>query len=210
MPEIYANVSDDAVTEATGHGWDHWFGVLDEQDATTMDHKGRVAALADAGLENPWWHQQVAVGYEQARGLREVGETADAGYQVGVQRTVSVGQSDLWNWLSSDEGLETWLGAAENLSFDPGVTYETTTGTTGEIRTVAEGERVRLTWQPAGRGSPTTLQVTLASPRNDTSRTTIRFHHEKFADAAEREAMREHWQAVLDAVETATEAGDDA
>jgi hypothetical protein len=28
-----------------------------------------------------WWRQSIAVGYEQARGKRQVGETANAGYQ---------------------------------------------------------------------------------------------------------------------------------
>jgi hypothetical protein len=35
--------------------------------------------------------EKVAVGYEQERGFRELGETADTGYQVGVQRTLPVG-----------------------------------------------------------------------------------------------------------------------
>jgi hypothetical protein len=30
------------------------------------------------------------------------------------------------------------------------------------------------------------------------SRATISFHHEKLADAAQREAMRTHWHGVLD------------
>ena len=31
----------------------------------------------------------------------------------------------------------------------------------------------------------------------------LRFHQERLADAAEREQQRAHWQAVMDAVETA-------
>lgn len=73
---------------------------------------------------------------------------------------------------------------------------------TGEVRTVATGDRLRLTWHPEERDGPTTLQLRLTAPRNDETKTTLRFHHERLADAAEREAMRGHWRCVLDELES--------
>jgi len=89
----------------------------------------------------------------------------------------------------------------EGFEAEPGATYETADCTVGEVRTVSEGERLRMTWQPAGRDEPTTLQLTLSCPRNDDSKTTLRVHHEKLADADEREAMGAHWRDVLDRIE---------
>lgn len=202
-----ADVSDEAVESATGHGWDHWFDLLDDRDAETLDHPGIVAELEAAGVESGWWRQTVANAYEVERGRREVGETLDAGYQVGVQRTVRVGQDRLWELLLAGEGLATWLGDVEGFAAEPGLVYETADGTTGEVRTVKRGARLRMTWQPAGRDAPTTLQLTLSCPRNDESKTTLRVHHEKLAGTEEREAMREHWRAVLDEVEALVTAG---
>lgn len=200
-----AGISDDAVKNATGEPWDHWITLLDEAAGAEMDHKARVAHLKDAGVESPWWQQQLAVGYEQERDLREVGETADTGYQLGAQRTIQIPQADLWALLTEGAGREIWLGETDSFDAEPGTQFETADGTSGEIRTVSAGERLRLSWQPEGRDEPTTLQLTLSCPRNDESKTTLRVHHEKLADAAERDAMREHWQSVLDRIETLAE-----
>lgn len=197
-----AGISDEAVVDATGRSWDDWLELLDDHDGTALDHQERVAVLAEAGVESGWWQQQLAVGYEQKRGLREVGETADAGYQVGVQRTMTLGQEALWDLLLSEAGRGVWLGESVTFTAEPGATYETTDDITGEVRTVSEGERLRLTWQPPDREGPTTLQLTLTCPRSNETRTTLRFHHEKLADGDEREAMRERWRNVLDRLET--------
>lgn len=201
-----AGVSDEAVVDATGEPWAAWIDLLDELDGTDLTHGERVAALANAGVESGWWRQKLAVGYEHERGLREVGETADAGYQVGVQRTLAVPAEELWALLTSPAGLAAWLGEVETFAADPGEHYETADGTAGEVRTVAEGERLRLTWQPPDREAATTLQVTLGESPSGGERTVLRVHHERLADATEREAMRDHWRAVLDRIEATIEA----
>lgn len=198
MTRTLNGVSDAAVADATGRDWDGWLALLDDHDAAQLDHQALVALVADAGVDRGWWQQTVAVGYELARDLREVGETADAGFQVGVQRTLPVAQDDLWERLLAPEGRAVWLGDVEAFDPTPGHRYETAGGTTGEVRTVAPGERLRLTWQPDGREASTTLQLSLACPRNDATRTTLRFHHEKLADADEREAQRERWRVALE------------
>lgn len=198
MARSLNGVSAEAVADVTGRDWDGWLSLLDDQDAAELDHRAIVALVADAGVDRGWWQQTIAVGYELARGLREVGETADAGYQVGVQRTLPIAQADLWAQLLAPEGRAAWLGDLDAFEPTPGHRYETADGTTGEVRTVAPGERLRLTWEPDGRESPTTLQLSLACSRNDATRTTLRFHHERLADADEREAMRERWRTTLD------------
>lgn len=205
MPSTIDRISADAVANATGRDWDAWLAALDDRGAADRDHRDIVALVADAGVENGWWQQTIATGYEQARGLRAVGETADAGFQVGVQRTLPVGQDRLWELLIDPAGREAWLGAVDAFDPAPGHAYETADGTTGEVRTVTPGERLRLTWRPPDRDGATTLQLTLTCPRNDASKTTLRFHHERLADADERAAMRERWQAAADRLEALTE-----
>lgn len=207
MPSKVAGIGSDAVEDATGHDWDHWLAELDGRDGEESTHRELVAALADLGVESGWWRQAIANGYEVERGLRETGETLDAGFQIGVQRTVQVEQPALWEWMLSPEGRSVWLGEVEAFEAEPGSPFETVDGTTGEVRTVKSGERLRMTWQPAGREEPTTLQLTLSCPRNDASKTTLRVHQEKLADGAEREAMREHWRGVLDGIEASVTGG---
>lgn len=85
-------VSDGAVEAATDRRWDAWFAALDEAGAAERSHKEIVAWPRDeASLANASWQQNVTMEYEKARGMRAtVGETADAGFQVGAQRTVDL------------------------------------------------------------------------------------------------------------------------
>jgi uncharacterized protein YndB with AHSA1/START domain len=198
----FSGVTDEAVAAATGRGWVQWFRVLDAAGAGEWDHKSTVAYLeSEHPRVSAWWRQSITVAFEQARGKREVGQTADAGYQVGVQRTVAAGLDDVWELLVSRPEL--WLGApAVGDVAEPG-RYEVqavagTPGASGEVRVVRPGRRLRMTWQPDGWSAPATLQLTLSTAGS--GRTRIGAHLEKLPDAQAREVMRAHWRAVLDRV----------
>lgn len=197
MAAKHMRVGDEAVRAATGRSWEQWFETLDAAGALRWSHKRMVAFLVARGLETPWWQQMVSSTYERVRGIKQVGETADAGFQVGVQRSLPIGVEELWELLLSTEGLGLWLGV-QQLPCQRGQTYQGADGTVGEVRTFKAPQRLRLTWQPPHLERPTTLQLTLACPRNTRTRTTLRFHHERLADREQRERMRTHWRAVLD------------
>ena len=66
-----AGISSAAVAKATGYGWDYWLKVLDKAGAASLPHRDIARMLYDKlGLRKSWWAQMIAVGYEQARGLR--------------------------------------------------------------------------------------------------------------------------------------------
>ncbi len=198
---VLSRVSSAKVREATGHGWPEWLEVLDAAGAQAWDHRQTVAYLAAEHPEvTAWWQQCVTVGYEQARGKREVGETADAGFEIGVRRTVAATTAQVWDVLTARPDL--WLGAGAELTLEPGERYEVpptaeSDGARGEVRVVRPGERLRMTWQPGDWPGPATLQITLIPA---TTGTTVSVHLEKLPDGAVREAMRAHWRAVLAAV----------
>ena len=74
--ETYAGISADAVRAKTGKGWAEWFAVLDQAGAAKWPHK-EIASFLHEQECGDWWSQMVAVGYEQARGLRVKHQTAD-------------------------------------------------------------------------------------------------------------------------------------
>jgi uncharacterized protein YndB with AHSA1/START domain len=151
-----------------------------------------------------WWRQSIAVGYEQARGKRAVGETA-GGFQVGVQRSVAATVTEVWELVVSRPEL--WLGEGASLSFDEGERYEVpprggAAGASGEVRVVKPGDRLRMTWQPEGWPAPATLQLTLT--RSPSGKTTIHALLEKLPDGDARDALRAHWREALARIATAT------
>lgn len=194
--QTFNGMSNEAVTRATGRNWDAWLRFLDDLGAQESDHKEIVALLAGpGGLDNGWWQQSVAIGYEQARGLRVVGQTSAGGYQIGVQRTLPLPADTCWNLVMGEPGRAIWLGIVDNLLLQQGEQYQTREGPWGEVRSVLAGQRVRLTWHSPELAGPSTLQVTI-TPSGD--RSSVRFHQERLSGLEEREQMRARWRKALD------------
>jgi uncharacterized protein YndB with AHSA1/START domain len=191
---LLARISSESLREATGRDWEGWLKALDAAEAPRWNHKEIVAWLGreHSGVTTSWWRQSIAVGYEQARGKRAVGETA-TGFEIGVQRSVAASAAEAWDLLTSRPEL--WLGEGASVSFDEGERYDSPEAS-GEIRVVKPGERLRMTWQPTGWDSPATLQLTLTE--SESGKTAIGAHLEKLPDAAAREAMRERWREALE------------
>ena len=201
-----SRVSSSAVHAATGRDWPAWLEALDTAGAVDWDHKQIVAHLEGAHpeVDSGWWRQTIAVGYEQARGKRIIGQTADAGFQVGVQRSVTAAASEVWHVLTSRPEL--WLGVGASIAFRKGERYEVpasddASAATGEVRVVKPGERLRMTWQPADWSSPATVQLTLTP--SSSGKTAIRAHLERLPDAEAREAMRARWRQALEGIAAA-------
>ncbi|MGP4044828.1 SRPBCC family protein [Streptomyces sp. 2A115] len=123
------------------------------------------------------------------------GLTQDAGWNIGVSRTLPQPPEAVWEFIASPEGVALWLGEGAVLPRAPkkGDTYETKTGVGGEVRGYHPGTRIRVTY---GR---TTVQVTVSSAPH--GRTVINFHQERMSSAEEREVQRGHWAAVMDEAE---------
>ena len=201
--EKFSGVSSEAVAKATGRSWDEWLELLDGLGARGMNHKEIVALVAGpGGLAYGWWQQSVTVGYEQARGLRVVGQTSGADYQIGVQKTLPVTPDEAWRLLVERPGRDIWLGTTGELQFRKGERYGTAEGAWGEVRSVAHGQRIRITCRTPELAEPSTLQLYLAPSGNKTS---IRFHQERLSSLEERERMRTHWRGVLEGLLELTE-----
>jgi uncharacterized protein YndB with AHSA1/START domain len=127
--------------------------------------------------------------------VSEVGRTKDAGWQIGVTKTITRPTEAVWDFLTSPAGVAIWLGEGVAIRPEPGAGYETAAGIRGETRSFRALDRIRLTWQPRDWPHETTLQ--LAVRATGPGKTMLRVHQERLTDAAERERQREHWQGVL-------------
>jgi len=188
--------SNESVLKATGRSWEEWRALLDKAGAARMSHREIVRWLASR-LPSTWWQQSVTVEYEKSLRRRQVGETADSGFQIGVQRTLPFPAPRVWEVLLSPQGLATWLGRTGRLRLAKGARYRTREGATGELRRLTPGSFLRLTWQPRGWARPSVIQLRLLA---NAGRTVVHFHHENLPDARAREAMREHWKKSLEGI----------
>ncbi|HEU0297838.1 MAG TPA: SRPBCC domain-containing protein [Longimicrobium sp.] len=192
--------SDDAVRTATGRTWDEWVKVLDARGAAGLSHRQIAALLEESGeIESGWWIQMVTVGYEKRKGQRVTGETADTGFQIGLQRTLPLAPDEAWTLVTSAEGVRAWLGGEPKMRWQKGERYALQDGTTGEVRVFKPGSHLRMTWQPEGWPRPSTIQVRVVPASG--GRSVLSFHQEHLPGPAEREARRAFFEAAADALQ---------
>ena len=132
---------------------------------------------------------------------RPVGLTKDAGYQIGVRRTLHIRHEDAWRVLTSPVGVQMWLGAVSELNFAEGARYELSDGSRGEIRVFSPYSHLRITWQPQGWSRASTIQLRVIPKEN---KTVVAFHQEHIPGPKERAERREHYKAALDNLERIT------
>ena len=73
----------------TGHGFDHWFAVLDRFDAVKKGHTAAARHLYETHGVDGWYAQGITVAYERARGVRDVNQRCDGAYEVSVSKTLA-------------------------------------------------------------------------------------------------------------------------
>lgn len=127
-----------------------------------------------------------------------VGKTKDAGWEIGVSKTLPYPLDAVWHTLVGKPEL--WLGAGAEVPAEKGGRWQSSAGTVGELRSRRERDRIRLTWKPVDWNHDTTVQVAVALGPNGTL---VRFHQERLADAAEREQQRDYWQSIMDGLDAA-------
>jgi hypothetical protein len=82
-------MSDEAIQRRTGHGWEHWFDLVDDWGGAEKTHK-EIAAWLQEELGLPGWDaQSITVSYERARLGRALGEKAH-GFSITASKTVAV------------------------------------------------------------------------------------------------------------------------
>ncbi|MFC9937972.1 hypothetical protein [Nocardiopsis alba] len=101
-------LSDARVAEATGHGYDFWFALLDSREGTTLGHTRIAAHLVEEHGLDGWWAPSITVAYEQERGLRLPGQKKD-GFAISVSKTVNVPVERLFAAFADPEVRTRWL-----------------------------------------------------------------------------------------------------
>jgi uncharacterized protein YndB with AHSA1/START domain len=168
-----AGVGTEAVERATGKGWDEWLKVLDRAGAKTMPHK-EIALLLSRKCGVPdWWSQMVTVGYEQARGLRDIYQHAD-GYAANATRTYEVSVENLFSAWSDPKARARWLPRAPL-----------------ELRRAVDGKSMRMTWT-SGKS-----RVEVNFFAKGTAKSQVQVEHGKLPSARAVTRQKAYWSEAL-------------
>ena len=166
-----ARIGDAAVEAATGRTWSKWIAALDRAGAGKKTHKEIVALVRKHGVDKPWWGQMVAVGYEQAKGLRAVHEQ-DAGFAANVSRTFGA---------PADAVFAAWHDTRRRAAWLPDPLT---------VRKATPGKSLRITWADG-----THVDVNLAA--RGAAKTQVAVEHSKLAGAKSVAAKKIYWKEAL-------------
>jgi activator of HSP90 ATPase len=132
---------------------------------------------------------------------KTTGLTKDAGYQVGVRKTIEGSHLDVWNFLLSNTGLEIWLGNIDPDDLARREEISLSNGTTVKITRFKLQSHLRMQWRKKSWATSSRLQLRVIAAGYD--KTTISFHQEMLENDAQREAMKSHWRHILIKLEAA-------
>jgi uncharacterized protein YndB with AHSA1/START domain len=127
-----------------------------------------------------------------------VGQTKDAGFQIGVRKTVAVPIEAVWNFLFSEAGLSCWLGNISFENFELGKPYKTEEEIEGKVNVFKPGSHIRVTWKPKHWTNASNLQIRVIASKG---KTTISFHQDKLLDSKQRDEMKKYWDTVMFKIE---------
>jgi uncharacterized protein YndB with AHSA1/START domain len=165
-------MSDEAVEAKTGKDWSRWFKHLDAAGAKKMTHQEIVAHLRDKHDVRAWWQQMVAVTYEQARGLRDIGEKP-SGYEISVSRTIAAPVGKAFKAWTDEKTRKQWLPADFT------------------VRKSTTNKTLRINW------SDGTDLVAAFYPK-DPTKCQVVTQHAKLRDAKTAAKMKKFWAEALD------------
>lgn len=166
-------MSDAAVKAKTGKTWAEWIAALDKAGAKAMSHKEITALLSKRHKLADWWSQMVTVGYERAKGLRELHQTAK-GFNTSVSRTLATGLDQLF---------EIWDEARTRGSFLKEAIAVTTRN---------PGKNMRFAWDKDG--GKVEVRFTAKGPE----KAQITIDHMGLANSAAVKRVKEFWADTLE------------
>jgi uncharacterized protein YndB with AHSA1/START domain len=165
-------MSDEAVEAKTGKNWSRWFKHLDAAGAKKMTHQEIVAHLRDKHDVRAWWQQMVAVTYEQARGLRDVGEKP-SGYEISVSRTILAPVGKAFKAWTDEKTRKQWLPADFT------------------VRKSTTNKTLRINWFDG-------TDLVAAFYPKDPTKCQVVTQHAKLRDAKTAAKMKKFWAEALD------------
>lgn len=175
---ITEKLSSDALREATGKDWPQWFAVLDAWGGTFRNHTEIARHLREEHAVDGWYAQSVTVGYEQERGLREVGQSSTGAWRTSGSKTIAASADRVTDAFADEDVRRRWLPADVDLT----------------LRTHRPAKSVTADFKDA-TGTTTRIAVTLTVKGPE--KTVVAVAHEKLRDAAEVATYKTFWRERL-------------
>ena len=171
-------VSNDAVVEATGRGWDEWCDLIEAWPGRADGHTAIASHLEFEHDVDGWWAQTVTGGYERIAGLRLPHQMPDGTFTANKSKTITADAEIIVEMLRHPD---------DHTALFPG--HET------ELRSRPGAKAIRIA---IGNGV-----VVIGVEARPNSRAKVTIMHEKLPTSEDVERWKFYWQDWLEALDTA-------
>ncbi|CAN5729284.1 hypothetical protein BH24ACT5_BH24ACT5_19060 [soil metagenome] len=171
-------LSDEAIRENTGRGWDDWCDTIDAWPGRVDGHTAIATHVRDEIGVDPWWAQGVTVGYERITGLRLPYQRPDGTFTADKSRTVMVDADRLRELIFDDDDRDHLCG-----------------GEPTELRSKPTSKSIRILVGPG-------VAMVSLEPRTR-GRTKVTVAHERLPDYADVAKWKFFWTEWLNALDEA-------
>lgn len=179
MNTVAGRVSDAALRERSGRGWNEWFALLDAWGATSRNHTQIARWLGTTHGVDTWTAQTVSVGYEHARGMRAPGQQSNGAFVASVSRTMAVPAARAFEAFVDESVRERWLVGAKL-----------------RVSSATPPRTLRADWIDDG-----TRILVAFTPKGD-ARTEVSVVHEKLVGSDAVAERKDYWRERLTALRT--------
>lgn len=171
---VWSGLSGKTILQRTGRNWDEWFALLDAWEASSRKHPEIARWLvAEHGVDG-WWAQSITVGYEQARGIRAVGQRSDGTFSATASKTMGVPVERIFDAFTDETLRERWLPGAR-------VT----------IRSARRAKSMRVDWEDGS------TRVLVGFTAKDADKGQVALEHQRLADGETATEMKAYWRERL-------------
>jgi uncharacterized protein YndB with AHSA1/START domain len=170
-----AGISSEAAMAKTGKSLDDWFALLDKAGAADWPHKDIAAHLHSEFGCPSWWRQMIAVGYEQARGLRVKNQGGSGDFTANASKTIAVPVEALYKSWTDPDRLTLWLPDSAQMT----------------VRKATPNKSIRITWID-GRSS-----VDVFFWIKGESKSQVAVQHNKLETPEEVARWKTYWSEAL-------------
>jgi hypothetical protein len=167
-----AGMADLRIAANTGHTWEEWVRLLDDDQASAMPHPDIARLVSEKYGVRPWWTQAVTVGYERIKGLRARGQRRDGSYEASKSRTFDVAVTKLFDAWANAATRRRWLDADDV-----------------KVRTATRPRSMRLSWTD---GTVVALWFTAKGKKS-----TVAVQHTRLRDRATADHFKTYWSTQL-------------
>lgn len=125
-----------------------------------------------------------------------IGKTKNAGWQVGIRKTIPLTSDQLWNFITGNQGMQIIIGDTISATNSYNQDRISEKEIQYKITTIVQNSHLRMQWRLPDWKEYSILQIRVYSTGQN--KAVLAIHQEKLVNGNTRAVMKKYWQEKID------------